>query len=338
MPNLLTCFYLILTRVLPFVIGVSVGLVVLPSWAKTTLAASPFETYVSDDGEPARLNKIVTAVFEKANVEVELQVMRDAFLGSSVLTGKVDGEFAYLDLGETKSDFLLSDVYLPVYLYAVSKRYDVENVKLFPHLNNHRVAIENRFANTPTFRLLKGIKWSRNPSTFDAFRQLADDRAPYLITTQLLANEFNALLAYDNEELLHFSAKPLVQTGFQLAIRNTAVNAKETINAFNLALADIQRNGEYNALLGIAWLTKDINGDGVADFIGHSSVTRPFHRHALAYSLDGKATSEKSLFVIDGQHYTTRELSDAALAHAPVNDTKPSLLDAAIYGQLIRKW
>ncbi|BFT31611.1 hypothetical protein D210916BOD24_27870 [Alteromonas sp. D210916BOD_24] len=331
-----------LTQIQPsnfvFLISLIAGFVTFSSQATTTLAASPFETYVSDDGEPARLNKIVTAAFNRANIDIELKVMRDAFLGSSVLTGKVDGEFAHVDLGENKSDFLLSDVYLPIYLYAVSKRYDVENIKLFPHLNNNRVAIENRFANTPTFRLLKEIKWSRNPSTFDAFRQLADDRAPYLITTQLLANEFNTLLAYDDEELLHFSAKPLVHSGFQLAIRNTVTNAAKTIHAFNSAVADMQHEGEFNVLLGIAWLTKDIDGDGIADFIGHSSITRPYHRHDLAYSLDGMATSEKSRFFIDGQAYASRQQSDSALPQLAEEHTTPSLLDATIYRQLIRKW
>lgn len=210
------------------------------------------------------------------------------FLGSSVLTGKLDGEFAYVNLGEDSSNYVLSDIYLPIYLYAVSKEADVEAVKLFPHLKDNRVAIENRFANTPSFRLLKDIKWSRNPTTFDAFRQLADDRAPYLITTQLLARELNILLANDNEETLHFSAKPLAKTGFQIAISKNVANAERIVAQFNQAVSTMQNSGELNQPLELAWLTKDVNGDGVADFIGHSNITTTSDLLNTAYSLDGK--------------------------------------------------
>ena len=220
--------------------------------APTKLGAASFETYISDDGEPARVNTLLEKVFQKAELDIQLQVMRQAFLGSSVLTGKLDGEFAYVNLGEDSSNYILSDIYLPIYLYAVSKEADVEAIKLFPHLKDNRVAIENRFANTPSFRLLKDIKWSRNPTTFDAFRQLADDRAPYLITTQLLARELNILLANDNEETLHFSAKPLAKTGFQIAISKNVANAERIVAQFNQAVSTMQNSGELNQPLELA--------------------------------------------------------------------------------------
>ncbi|MEC8373992.1 MAG: hypothetical protein VX078_04165, partial [Pseudomonadota bacterium] len=94
--------------------------------APTKLGAASFETYISDDGEPARINALLEKVFKKAELDIQLQVMRQAFLGSSVLTGKLDGEFAYINLGEDTGNYVLSDVYLPIYLYAVSKEAGVE--------------------------------------------------------------------------------------------------------------------------------------------------------------------------------------------------------------------
>ncbi|WP_394222855.1 substrate-binding periplasmic protein [Alteromonas gracilis] len=306
--------------------------------ASITLGASSFETYISDDSESARVNTLLERAFQKADLDVELRVMRDAFLGSSVLTGKVDGEFAFVNLGEDNSNFFLSNTYLPVYLYAVSKSADVEGIRLFSHLKDNRVAIENRFANTPSFRLLKDIKWSRNPTTYDAFRQLADDRAPYLITTQLLARELNTLLANDNEETLHYSAKPLATTGFQLAINKNVANAQNLIQKFNKAISSMQDNGEFNAPLALAWLTKDVNGDDVADYIGHSSITTVQDLPSTAYSLDGKATSERSVFYVDGEAYGSIEDARAALPKNGAQQSRESLLDKATYQQLLRRW
>lgn len=306
--------------------------------AATTLGASSFETYISDDGEPARINRLLENVFQKAGLDVELRVMRDAFLGSSVLTGKLDGEFAYVNLGEDSSHLLLSDVYLPAYLYAVSKDADVESVKLFPHLKDNRVAIENRFANTPMFRTLKEIKWSRNPSTFDAFRQLADDRAPFLLTTELLARELNILLANDNEETLHYSAKPLAQTGFQLAVRKDLDGAKTMIERFDDTVSTMQNDGAFNAPLSLPWLTKDVDGDGSADFIGHSDITRSSDSLATAYSLDGKPTSKNSKFYIDGKAHDSLEDAQASLVLDNASAPRASLLDKTTYQRLLRRW
>ncbi|WP_346993091.1 substrate-binding periplasmic protein [Alteromonas gracilis] len=309
--------------------------------SQSVLGASPFETYVSDNGEPAKLMKIVNSAFEQAELDVELRVMRDAFLGSAVLIGKVDGRFAYIQLGENTDEYVLSNIYLPINLYAVSKKFGVENVMRFAHLNDNRVAVENRFANTPEFRLLKNIKWSRNPSTFDAFKQLADDRAPYLVTTKLLAEEFNLLLENDNEEQLHFSGKPLMTTGFQIALRKNVPNAKATIEAFNKAISVMQKLGQFNEILKKPWLTKDVNNDNVADFIASSAVTRTNHTLEHAYALDNYATSSKSLYVVNGQSFNTLEDAQEALeaANAQENASQPqSSLDATIYKQLIRKW
>lgn len=306
--------------------------------APTTLGASSFETYISDDGEPARINRLLESVFKKAGLDIELRVMRDAFLGSSVLTGKLDGEFAYINLGEDNGHLILSEVYLPIYLYAVSKNPDVESVKLFPHLKDNRVAIENRFANTPAFRTLKEIKWSRNPSTFDAFRQLADDRAPFLLTTELLARELNILLANDNEETLHFSAKPLAKTGFQLAVRKDLANGKTLVEQFNQTISLMQKNGEFNGPLSLPWLTKDVDGDGTADFIGHSNITRPSDSLATAYSLDGKSTSPDSRFYIDGKGYDSLDDARGSLTLNDASSPRSSLLDKTTYQRLLRRW
>jgi ABC-type amino acid transport substrate-binding protein len=312
-------------------------IVVAPLKANSvTLAAAPFETYVSDEGEPSRLTSIVEAAFSRMQTNLELQVMRDAFLGSAVRSGKVDGEFAYIDLGERKDAITLSAPYLPIYLYATGKKYDVEEIMLIPHLKNSRVAIENRFANTPKFRLLKEVKWSRNPSTYDAFKQLADDRAPYLITTRLLIEEFNLLLEKDGEELLHVSSAALMNAGFSLALGDNTPNAKATIDAFEQTIQVMQQDGSYNKILGLPWLSKDINNDGIADYIGETSVSLVALDTPIAYPLDKALPGDNSVYVIDGITYESKAEAMAMLDG--VKSQRESLLDPDVYKTMIRRW
>ena len=293
-----------------------------------SLAAAPFETYVADDGEPGRVNALLREAFAKMDsTQVDLQIMR---------AKRVDGEFAYIDLGEKQQGIVLSRPYLPLTLYATGKGPEVENVKLFPHLKGHRVAIENRFANTPTFRLLKNIKWSRNPSTYDAFRQLADDRAPFLITSKLLIDEFNLLLASVDEELLRFSAKPLLTSGFRLALHSDVPNAQGFLSTFNAVIDAMQEDGSYNRLLGIHWLLKDVNSDGVADFIANSRITTAASPLSTAYALDNSLPSETSLFIVDGVQYA--DFDQAKLSLTPSVMPRESLLDPELYDLMLKRW
>lgn len=305
-----------------------------------SLAATPFPTYVDNEGEPARLNDIVSEAFRRMGTDVELQVMRQAFLGSGLLSGELDGEFAALELDEKRSQALYSASYLPVYLYAVSKQPDVRSIRLLPHLQDARVAIENRFANTSRFRQVKEVKWSRNPTTYDAFKQLADDRAPLLLAPHLLVDEFNRLLLADNEELLEYSAAPLVTTGYRLALNASAPKAETLINDFNNTIKAMQRDGTYNRLLHLAWLTKDIDGDGIADYIVSSAVGEdayPAIAKDAAFALDSTKPGEQSRYYVDGKQVDSAQ---TAVTLMPVKSTsrRDSLLDKEIYARMIQRW
>lgn len=303
------------------------------------LAASPFTTYVDDEGEPARLNAIITEAFSRMGQDIELNVMRQAFLGSALLSGKAHGEYAYIDLDDRNSKFVFSDAYLPVYLYAASKTVSVQRVKLIPHLHDYRVAVENRFANTPRFRLIKDIKWSRNPSVYDAFKQIADDRAPYLMTTRLLIDEFNRLLDQDDEELLLLSAAPLVTTGIHLSLSQKHPDAEALIDRFNQTIKGMHRDGTFNRLLGIAWLTHDVDGDGVADYVSSSEAIHEIKDEAAlnyTYPLDSTRLGETSSFYVDGKKY--ENWSDVAPLIADSGDARPSLLDPEVYARMLQRW
>ncbi len=303
------------------------------------LAASQFTTYVDDEGEPARLNALIREAFSRMQQDIELQVMRQAFLGSALVSGKAHGEYAYIDLDDRKSNFVYSQAYLPAYLYAASKSVSVQRVKLIPHLHDYRVAVENRFANTPRFRLLKEIKWSRNPSSYDAFRQIADDRAPYLMTTRLLIDEFNRLLNDDDEELLLLSAAPLVTTGIHLSMNQKHPQAQTIIEQFDNTITQMQRDGSFNRLLGVAWLTLDVDGDGTADFVSSAQTPHEIkdsNALSYAYPLDSTQSNDNSSFYVDGEKYDNWDDVAQVIADSP--DVRPSLLDPEVYSRMLQRW
>lgn len=307
--------------------------------AQVKLGAAQLPTFIDEEQKPARINAIMHAAFAQIDEPLTLSVMRPAFLGSGILSGRLDGHYAFIDLDTLKDTFVYSQPYLPLYLYSVSKRDDVVSVTALPHLQDRRVAIDNLFANTDEVRLLKGVKWARNPSSYDAFRQLADNRAYYLMSSRLLVDEFNRLLRDEDEELLHFSGVPLISAGFRIAMPASDTN-RALLARFDEAIASMQGDGSYNQLLGVAWLTKDLNGDGVADYISSVNVAHPKLEKgalSLAYPLDSTLTSDQSQFVIDG---TTYDSWDAALAELQRNGAslRPSMLDKEVYQRILDRW
>lgn len=311
-----------------------------PAQAEIKLGASPLATYIDNGGEPARLNSIVTEAFRRMDTDVTLQVMRRAFLGGALTTGQLNGEYAFISLDDKQSNALYSTPYLPLYLYAASKRPAVKEIKLLPQLQDSRIAIENRFANTTQIRAVREVKWSRTPTTFDAFKQFADDRTPLLMTSALLIDEFNLLLLADNEELVSRSADALITSGFHLMLAEDTAANRGLISTFNDTISQMQSDGTYNTLLGKSWLSKDINNDGIADYITSESV---FHNTtppsaATAYPLDSTRPAAASVYMIDGNRYDNWQDAVNALQALTPAATQLSLLDADIYKKIIRQW
>lgn len=218
--------------------------------AVTTLVANPYPTLISNQvDEPARLNDIVRRAFEIAGIKVELVAERRAFSGSGLLSGKYQGEYAHFSLAQEQDDFLYSAPYANAFLYLASKSTPLDDIRHFDHVMGSRVAAENQLVNTPLLRAEKSVSWARNPTAYDAFKQIADKRADFLLADKLLIDEFNLLLSATGEEPLIISPQPLVKAHFRISINRSVSQASEIISAFNNAIAQMKQQDEINKLL-----------------------------------------------------------------------------------------
>lgn len=308
------------------------------SMATVKLGASPLATYVDNEGEPARLNTIVQTAFSRISEDVELSVMRRAFLGSALSAGQLDGEFAFISLDSRDSNLYYSEAYLPLRLFVGSKRPNVANITLIPQLQDSRIAVENRFANTDDIRKIREIKWSRNPSTYDAFKQFADNRAPFILTSELLLSDFNRLLITDNEEPVFLTPVPLLSKGFHLALKKSSDNLA-LIKKFDSVIAEMQKDGSFNEYLGVTWLQKDVDDDGVADYVTSDKVNHRLDERQFlkAFPLDDTKPGDASRFYVNGEAYPTFEKAKTALISA-ASAAPESFLDRDVYKKIIKQW
>ncbi|WP_296043482.1 ABC transporter substrate-binding protein [uncultured Alteromonas sp.] len=323
---------------------VSVGLVLLTfsagAQSPITLVANPLPTLVSEGSENARLNQLVEQAFIELGVNVELAVDRPAFSGSGLLTGKYDGEFAHFGLQERRNNLLYSKAYLPALLYVASRKYPLDDVTQFSHIRNSRVATTNRIANTPAMRNIKAVSWVRNPTLYDMFSQLSEKRADYVFEDWLVLTEFNRMLTNDGEKPLFVSPNPLVSSAMVLSLRKDYPNAQQVLDSFDSYIRDIQRDGRFNQAMAVGWTSMDINGDGTADWITsaqmHHDDVPPMSQKGVL-PLDKTQPGEASLFVIDGEQFTSWPDAQAKLNDQPVLP-RPTLLDREIYKRMLQRW
>ncbi|PRO75580.1 hypothetical protein C6Y40_00320 [Alteromonas alba] len=305
-----------------------------------TLVANPLPTLVSEETENARLNQLVEQAFSELGVEVTLAVDRPAFSGSGLLTGKYDGEFAHLALQEQRDNLLYSKAYLPALLYVASRKYPLDEVTQFSHIRNSRVATTNRIANTPAMRNIKAVSWVRNPALFDMFSQLSEKRADYVFEDWLVIAEFNRMLTNNGEKPLYVSPYPLVTSAVTISLRKDYPNARQLLDRFDSYIRDIQRDGRFNLAMAVSWTSMDINGDGTADWITsaqmHHDDVPPMSQKGVL-PLDKTKPGEASLFVIDGEQFSSWPDAQAKLNDQPVLP-RPTLLDREVYKRMLQRW
>jgi len=218
--------------------------------SKLTLAAEEHELYVSSPVNSSLLPSLVNAALARAGIPATLEVMRPAFLKSALTAGRIDGEFAAIDLLPLRDDYLYSDSYYTFELVAVSKDEAASLVVAIEDLEGQRVAVINRFANTPRLREFKSISWSRNPTTLDALQQLADKRTPFLLTSKLYANELNTLLNGHQRAPVTISPTTLLAAGVRIGLHKSISDAETVLQKFNDSIREMRSDGTYDKLLG----------------------------------------------------------------------------------------
>ncbi|WP_100644313.1 substrate-binding periplasmic protein [Alteromonas facilis] len=312
------------------------------------LVTTEWESFTNQGAHSERLSDIVTAAMKRAGYDTVITTERPAFAGSGLNSGRFDGRIDYIDLESKRANFSYSQQYLPLYLHLVSKTEDVEAVRSFAQIRGARVAIENRYAATPPLRLVRDIKWSRNPTTFESISNVAEERSNYLLTDSLFFAEFNRLLIAENEELLHRSNAAIFSTGLHLSLNSAVPNAEQIIQAFNTAIQGMLKDGSMNELLGLPWIMASLEeGQGIAlisssktPHITDELASEPTKAMNIAYPWGAKSASVDSYF-IDGKSFS--QWADA-VAYLKENgesvslEERDSYLDPSAYTRILRQW
>jgi ABC-type amino acid transport substrate-binding protein len=250
MPKVLVVFVRSIVPQLAVLLAIAFYATGSTSFAQTVnLVGTQYTTFVDPDGRASRYTAGVEEAFRRMDTPLNIEVMRRAFMGSALLSNRADGHVAFIDLNERDTDRLYSESYATVELVLASREPKVTSVMDFSYIADERVATENRFANTAQLRPVENIRWSRNPTTFDMFKQVGDERADYLFADKKMVAEFNLMLAAAKRPVLFLGPNTLVTTSVHISLRKSLPNAEAIIAAFNQHIESMGEDGTLDTLL-----------------------------------------------------------------------------------------
>jgi hypothetical protein len=160
-----------------------------------------------------------------------------------------------------------------------------------------------------------GVQYSFHANDAECLRAVLNNQADYLLLDELMVEHLFRAYPDKAQQLLVAGPEAMAIHPLHLALRKDYPGAARIIADFNHNVAQMMRDGSYNELLHVAWIRKDVNGDGSADYVASSKVTsrgdnEPWLSHG-AYSLfhaperPAGTGQPAPAYVIDGKSYNT---------------------------------
>lgn len=210
------------------------------------LVGNRVASFIDTIDNPSRASDLVAASL--SDYSVSINATTQAWSGSGLRNGKYQGYIDHYSLNEPKQNYLYSEPYATVPLHIASTYSKAVNLTRLDKIYRQRLGIENRFANTDQLRSERSVSWARAQDFFGNIQQLAEQRVDYIIADIHMLNEFNKMLAAQDEELLYISSTPIYKVGVSLAVNTNVPNAAKIIADMNDGIKTLRETGVYDSL------------------------------------------------------------------------------------------
>jgi len=123
----------------------------------------------------------------------------------------------------------------------------------------------------------------------------------YTLMDQLVVEYLVSQYEAQAKARLEFGTTPLLIRKLHLAIRKDLPDAAGIISRFNTQLKTMVADRTYHRLLHLDWISADVDGDGIPEYIPAddkaAGTAPPAHAYSLSY------TDERARSKVSGEHY-----------------------------------
>jgi hypothetical protein len=186
----------------------------------------------------------------------------------ALLNGEFDGSAAAWKDPERERALLYSQPYLENRLILVGRRGTDVSATTLAGLKGKRLAIVEGYSYGEIENA--GPTFVRSGSEEDSISQLLKSAVDYTLMDELVVQYIVSNYATEAKERLQFGSTALVTRPLYLVVRRTLPDAELIVNRFNAQLHGMIADRTYNRLLHMDWISADIDGDGIAEYVPQS--------------------------------------------------------------------
>ena len=273
------------------------------------LVSTAWPPFTNPPGQPRFALDLVEGALGRIGRSGQTSIVEPARFNAALLGGEFDGSAAAWKDAERERAMLFSAPYLENRLILVGRSGADVSATSLGALSGKRIAIVEGYAYGDALNL-SGATLVRSRSEEDSLTLLLANKTDYTLMDELVVHYI--LNNYPNEAKTRLSlgTKPLVTRPLYFAVKRTRPDAESIITGFNAQLRAMIVDRTYHRLLHVGWITADVDGDGVAEFVpasDRSGTAEPQRAYALFTDTNEKAASptpKKSGFYVGGNIYS----------------------------------
>jgi polar amino acid transport system substrate-binding protein len=303
---------------LRFAVTVFVALcVVTSSTAQSTqtgqlrLVSTAWSPFTNDSGQPRFALDLVETALGRIGLSARTAIVEPARFTSALLSGEFDGSAAAWKDAERERVLIFSQPYLENRLILVGRRGADVSAASLGELNGKRVAIVEGYSYGDALNL-SGATLVRSQSEEDSLALLLASKTDYTLMDELVVHYLMNNYPTQVSTRLNVGSRALVTRPLYFAVKRARPDAETIVNRFNAQLHTMIVDRTYHRLLHVSWISADVDGDGVSEFVpasDRSGTAEPQRAYALS-TTTGQRTPEssegksKSGFYVGGNIYT----------------------------------
>jgi polar amino acid transport system substrate-binding protein len=281
----------------------------VPAQQSLRLVSTAWPPFTNPAGEPRFALDLVEAALARMGRRAETTFVEPKRYTTSLLSGEFDGSPAAWKDAERERVFLFSQPYLENRLLLVGRRGADVSANALGALSGKRVAIVEGYSYGDAIDL-SGALLVRSRDEEDSLRLLLSGKADYTLMDELVVQYILNNHPNEARTRLSLGTNALLTRPLYFVTRRARPDADAIITAFNAQLRSMIVDRTYHRLLHVAWITADVDGDGVAEFVPASDAAgkvEPQRAYALFTETPEPKTSKSSSkpgFYVGGNIYT----------------------------------
>jgi len=266
------------------------------------LVSAAWAPFTNGDGQPRFALDLAEAALGRMHLASLTTIVSPEEFAAKLISGDFDGSAAASPDQVREHVLLFSRPYLEHRLVLVGRRGADVSATALTALAGKRIAIVDGFDYGGAVEA-SGAAWVRVAGEEDALAQLLKSAVDYTLMDELVVQYLAAHHPREAEARLQVGTIPLITRELCLAISRTRHDAESIVDGFNAQIRTMQRDRTYHRLLQIDWISVDVNGDGIPDYVpatDHAGAAAP----ARAYPLFSRPTAQgASDYFIGGKVY-----------------------------------